>query len=166
MKKLISLILATVIMLSLNVDGLAKNSLKKPSIKLKAKGNTITVSNYKVSNAKKYEINYKLSSVKKWKTKTTTKTKYNITKLKYNKKYSVKVRAINGSEKSKFSKTKTIYTKKKSGSPNNSSSTVYITETGTKYHLATCRTLKNSKIAISKAEAISQGYEPCGICKP
>ena len=43
--------------------------------------------------------------------------------------------------------------------------TVYITNTGSKYHRDTCRTLKNSKIPISLSEAISS-YEPCGICNP
>ena len=43
--------------------------------------------------------------------------------------------------------------------------TVYITNTGSKYHRDTCRTLKNSKIPISLSEAV-RSYEPCGICNP
>ena len=43
--------------------------------------------------------------------------------------------------------------------------TVYITNTGSKYHRDTCRTLKNSKIPISLSEAV-RNYEPCGICNP
>ena len=43
--------------------------------------------------------------------------------------------------------------------------TVYITNTGSKYHRDTCRTLKNSKIPISLSDAV-RSYEPCGICNP
>ena len=47
----------------------------------------------------------------------------------------------------------------------NTDVTVYITNTGSKYHTATCRTLKDSKIPISLSDAIGS-YEPCGICHP
>lgn len=40
---------------------------------------------------------------------------------------------------------------------------VYITNTGTKYHNAGCRTLK-SKIETTLANAQSSGYAPCGVC--
>ncbi len=46
------------------------------------------------------------------------------------------------------------------------SQTVYITDTGTKYHTASCRTLKKSKHAISLKEAKEKGYTACGICHP
>lgn len=46
-----------------------------------------------------------------------------------------------------------------------SSETVYITNTGSKYHRSSCRFLK-SKHAISKKAAIRQGYQPCGTCNP
>jgi competence protein ComEC len=42
--------------------------------------------------------------------------------------------------------------------------TVYITETGSKYHKDGCRHLSKSKIPISLSEAKSQGYSPCGVC--
>ncbi len=44
--------------------------------------------------------------------------------------------------------------------------TVFVTNTGKKYHKDGCKSLKNSKIAISLNDAKDQGYEPCGICKP
>lgn len=47
-----------------------------------------------------------------------------------------------------------------------SSRTVYITNTGSKYHSGGCRHLKKSKIAIGYDQARSQGYEPCGVCSP
>lgn len=45
--------------------------------------------------------------------------------------------------------------------------TVYVTANGKKYHLATCRTLKNSTsvIELPLEEAKARGYEPCGVCK-
>lgn len=42
--------------------------------------------------------------------------------------------------------------------------TVYITKTGTKYHNASCRHLKKSKIEISLSDAVARGYEPCKTC--
>lgn len=44
--------------------------------------------------------------------------------------------------------------------------TVYITDTGKKYHSASCSYLKKSKHAISKSSAISQGYSACSKCNP
>lgn len=44
------------------------------------------------------------------------------------------------------------------------SHTVYITETGTKYHKEGCSYLKNSKIEISLEEAKKRGLEPCSKC--
>ena len=42
---------------------------------------------------------------------------------------------------------------------------VYITRTGAKYHLSSCRHLKYSKIPISLEKA-KQNYGPCSICRP
>jgi hypothetical protein len=46
------------------------------------------------------------------------------------------------------------------------SATVYITETGSKYHLSGCQYLAHSKVPISLSEAKRLGYEPCSVCKP
>lgn len=43
--------------------------------------------------------------------------------------------------------------------------TVYITETGKKYHTGGCRYLSKSKIAISLEDA-KKNYTPCSVCKP
>ena len=43
--------------------------------------------------------------------------------------------------------------------------TVYITETGSKYHKAGCSSLSKSKIPISLDDA-AKNYEPCGRCHP
>jgi hypothetical protein len=42
--------------------------------------------------------------------------------------------------------------------------TVYVTNTGKKYHEDGCRYLKQSKIPISLSDAKEQGYAPCSVC--
>ena len=44
--------------------------------------------------------------------------------------------------------------------------TVYVTESGSKYHADGCQYLSHSKIAISLENAISKGYGPCSKCNP
>jgi len=44
--------------------------------------------------------------------------------------------------------------------------TVYITKTGTKYHLEGCASLSRSAIPISLENAIARQYTPCSICRP
>ncbi len=44
------------------------------------------------------------------------------------------------------------------------SQTVYITNTGSKYHRAGCQYLRQSQIAISLEKAKSQGYTACSRC--
>ena len=46
----------------------------------------------------------------------------------------------------------------------NGETIVYITETGSKYHHSTCRTLKDSRIKTTLDSALSNGYTACGIC--
>lgn len=49
-------------------------------------------------------------------------------------------------------------------SSDDQSETVYITNTGSKYHSAGCRYLKKSQIPISLSEAKRQGYTACSVC--
>jgi hypothetical protein len=42
---------------------------------------------------------------------------------------------------------------------------VYVTRTGTKYHRASCTSLRSSKIETSLAEAAAR-YDACEICRP
>ena len=44
--------------------------------------------------------------------------------------------------------------------------TVYVTNSGTKYHRAGCSHLKSSKIEMDKDAAIAAGYTPCKTCNP
>ncbi|MSS63635.1 peptidoglycan-binding domain-containing protein [Velocimicrobium porci] len=48
----------------------------------------------------------------------------------------------------------------------NKETTVYITDTGSKYHRSGCRYLRKSKYSISLSNAKAQGYTPCSVCKP
>ena len=43
---------------------------------------------------------------------------------------------------------------------------VYVTKSGTKYHLGSCSHLSKSKIEKSLTEAKNAGYEPCKTCNP
>lgn len=42
--------------------------------------------------------------------------------------------------------------------------TVYVTRTGHCYHRAGCRSLRLSKFAMSRKDAIARGYTPCRVC--
>lgn len=44
------------------------------------------------------------------------------------------------------------------------SPTVYITDTGEKYHSAGCSSLRKSRIPISLKQARARGHEPCSRC--
>ena len=46
------------------------------------------------------------------------------------------------------------------------SQTVYITNSGKKYHKEDCRYLSKSSIAISLQDAKEQSYTACKVCKP
>lgn len=43
--------------------------------------------------------------------------------------------------------------------------TVYVTESGKKYHAKNCSVAKTGKKGIELSEAKKQGYEPCKVCK-
>lgn len=42
--------------------------------------------------------------------------------------------------------------------------TVYVTKTGAKYHRASCSSLRYSRRAMSRSEAIATGYVACKRC--
>lgn len=51
-------------------------------------------------------------------------------------------------------------------SSNTNELTVYITNTGSKYHRSGCRYLSRSKHAISISDAQARGYDACSVCRP
>ena len=44
--------------------------------------------------------------------------------------------------------------------------TVYVTETGKKFHMKNCTNAKTGKTGMEYSEAKKKGYTACGICKP
>ncbi|GEM_PF-1104482 len=50
--------------------------------------------------------------------------------------------------------------------PPDSTTTVYITASGNKYHRAGCQYLYGGSIPISLEKAKAQGYTPCSVCNP
>lgn len=74
---------------------------------------------------------------------------------------SLKVKAVKDSASSNSSSRK-----KSSASTNDKSETVYITDTGSKYHRSGCRYLSRSSHSISRSDAKAQGYTPCSVCRP
>ena len=47
-----------------------------------------------------------------------------------------------------------------------SSQSVYVTNTGAKYHKSTCHHLKSSKNEIAFEKALKLSYTSCSVCKP
>jgi micrococcal nuclease len=43
---------------------------------------------------------------------------------------------------------------------------VYVTNSGSKYHVDGCSSLRRSRIAVTLADAARSGYGPCSICNP
>ena len=43
---------------------------------------------------------------------------------------------------------------------------IFVTKTGTKYHMGSCKALSKSKIPINLEDAIARGYTPCELCHP
>jgi methylphosphotriester-DNA--protein-cysteine methyltransferase len=44
--------------------------------------------------------------------------------------------------------------------------TVYKTKTGSKYHVASCSSLRKSKVEIKLSQAKQEGLQPCKRCHP
>lgn len=129
-------------------------SVQAASIKINTKKRTLKINQsckLKISGTKKKikwtSRNKKIATVSS-NGKVTAKKKgtTTITAKVGNKKYTCKITVIN----------------------NNSSNSkvVYITNTGSKYHRAGCKSLSKSSIKTNKSSAIGMGYSACKICKP
>lgn len=163
MKKIVSCILCAIIVFAAPMSSVsAKTSLSKPTVTVTAGVKKATIKFKKVSGAKKYQIYMKKSGGSWSKIKTTTSLKYTKTSLSSGKTYYFKVRAVDkNGNKSSFSTAKKVKIKSSS-----SSSTVYITDTGKKYHRSTCGSLSRSKHKISLSSAKAKGYTACARCNP
>lgn len=49
---------------------------------------------------------------------------------------------------------------------NGFSQTVYITKTGDKFHIESCRYLSKSSYPITLSDAKAKGYDACSVCRP
>lgn len=156
----------------------AVTELNKPSLTAKYIGKTkVKLTWNKISGASGYQI-YKYNNSKRKYTKVktikkgsaknwTSKAAKTTSKVKY------KIRAykkVDGKNiYSSYSKVASAALQVKKVKKTNGSSTVdivYITRTGAKFHRGSCRYLRESKIKISRSNAIAQGYEPCKVCRP
>ncbi|MDR0642842.1 MAG: thermonuclease family protein, partial [Treponema sp.] len=59
-----------------------------------------------------------------------------------------------------------LYILSPSAAGQSNGSTVYVTNTGKKYHRDGCGSLGRSRIPLSLGDALRSGYEPCAVCKP
>ena len=88
-----------------SAEAAVKTPAKVKGLKVtKAADTSLELSWSKAKYARKYQVNYKLSTAKKWSTVKTKSKKIKLTKLRADSKYSIKVRGINGKKNGKFSK--------------------------------------------------------------
>ena len=127
LKKMMMGILALVLCLSLSVNGVsaAATPAKVTGFSIYNIQDSVLGLKWKAAkNAKKYQIYYKKSSAKSWKSKTITKKTFTnngkkvfVKSLTPNTKYKVKVRAVNGKKYGKWSTTKSATTYKQPKAP-------------------------------------------------
>lgn len=142
---------------------------KKPTLSLVSKTKTsIKVKWTNVTGESGYQLAYKKKGASSYTYKLITGNSKQISKLKQGTNYQFKVRAYKKIDGNKaygtWSSVKTIKTKG-TASGGTSSKTVYITETGTKYHFdKNCRGLSNAKKIYSTtlSKAKSNGLTLCG----
>ena len=117
----------------------------------------------------KEELNKNKNSLEDYKKQITDLQKEKITLEEKNKQLeSDKEKLEQDLEQLKISNSKNISQDNSSNTSStlNDSYTVYITNSGKKYHSADCSYLSKSKISIDKNSAISRGYTPCSKCNP
>lgn len=171
MKRVLSCVLCFTLMFSLPmISASAGNPSKRPVISVLLNGKSAKISIKRVKGAKKYQIFMKTSGGRWKKIKTTTAQHYTKSSLNSGKTYYVRVRvSYKNGNVGKYSSTKKVTVKShpsSSGSSSSNSQTVYITDTGEKYHRLGCSSLSKSKHAISLSDACAKGYTPCARCKP
>lgn len=71
---------------------------------------------------------------------------------------------IGGYFRQSYSLRTRLLTRGSAGLADDASQRVYVTETGSKYHVLGCNHLRSSSIPIWRKEAIESGYTPCWHC--
>lgn len=170
-KKFTSLVVAFALLLGSAIPGFAASRLERPVIEdIDAGKNSIKIDWTYVKHSDGYHVyrstskdgtyNYIDTVHESW------YRDYDIIK---GTRYYYKVRAISydGYEYSKLSKWRSAKVNKPSASSGSSytvTQTVYITNTGSKYHRYGCRYLHSSCIPIDLSSARSYGYGACSVC--
>ena len=165
---------------SFAADSAAQSLSKTTLVSVKSKeAGKITVKWKENSSGKGYEIQY--STDKSFQSGTKSKiVKHSTTVVKVlkgltqNKTYYVRIRTKKGDKHSGWSKKKKVKVKGDSGSGGGSGGSsggyggdiVYLTPTGKKYHRLGCWTVGSDDRAVSRSQAIAEGYGACGICHP
>ena len=184
-----STVSSTVSMIKLKTTTIQSLSGGNKAFTVKWKKQTKNVTGYQIqySLKKGFKSGNKMVTIRK-----ANAVSKKVSGLKAGKTYYVRVRtfyADNGTKKySKWSAAKAVKTKKTAASTrsvatsvsqstsksaskaktssrtSSGGSTVYITDTGSKYHADGCRYLSKSKHAIGLNDAISRGLSPCSVC--
>ena len=173
-KKFLSLTLALVLVFTTAAAAYAESRLDTPQIEsVDPAKNSILVSWTEIEDAAEYEI-YRAASSKSASFHyyvTVSATSFRDSDIKKGTRYYYKVRALSydGDADSKLSKWASGKVKKPAKKLHASASvmqseTVYLTNTGEKYHRSGCRYLRQSSIPKSLRYAKEHGYEACSVC--
>lgn len=167
-KKVASILLIFTMLFSSVIPGFAASKLSRPEIEeIEAGKQSIKIDWNYIKHADEYKVYRATSSDGTYKyigsADESWYRDYDITK---GKRYYYKVKAISYGDynSSSMSKWRSGKVAKPVSSSKSTSQTVYITDTGSKYHRAGCQYLWNSSHAISLSTAKSYGYTACSRC--
>ena len=167
-KKIASLLLMISLVACSVMPAFAGTRLARPEIEEIDPGqNSIKVDWTYVKHSDEYNVYRSTSSDGTYRyIATTDESWYRDYDIKKGTRYYYKVRAVSYGdyENSKMSTWRSGKVKKPASSSYNVSQTVYITNTGSKYHRAGCGYLWNSSHAVSLSNAKSWGYTACSRC--
>ena len=170
-KILLSAIISIILVFTSAVPSFAATKLERPEISDISHGSKyISLEWDYVSHADAYKVYRSTSKSSGFKViDTTYDEEYTDSSVSKGKKYYYKIKAISYSDEYKDSslskwRSSKIPKAKAKKKTYTSGSTVYITDTGEKYHNAGCRSLRKSCIPISLSSAKSRGYTACSLC--
>ncbi len=165
-KKIVSALISAIIIVTSAVPSFAATKLSKPVIDSITHNNSyVTLDWDAVKHADSYKIYRSTSKDSGFDLiGTTSNLRYSDKDVSKGTKYYYKVRAISDSNSYENSRLSKWRSSKIPSSKTTNSETVYITNTGEKYHNYGCRSLRKSCIPISKSNAQDAGYTACAIC--
>ena len=160
-KKILAILL--VMLLAVSMMGASKTPAKVTGVKaVTATESAIGISWKAAKYAKKYELQYKASTAKKWKSVKTSAKKATVKSLKQNTKYQFKVRGINGSKKGSFSATITQKTYIKPAKVNDQS--IFALERSfneIKIQWAAAKNASTYEVATTRLNSDNTDYQSC-----